>query len=147
VVALESTALSLAKTIVQKAAGAWIADRRTAEERKKELTARRPYGGFYSRKAQRHLPGRWWSATVLDPAAMTMANPIGRHLMRSNGSGARRAARGRQRAAAAPSRRRQRAAVGQLYRGRLILDQLRSHDARSPGSCQLRVPRRAAAAR
>ena len=38
-VALESTALSLAKTIVQKAAGAWIADRRTAEERKKELTA------------------------------------------------------------------------------------------------------------
>jgi uncharacterized protein YidB (DUF937 family) len=39
VVALESTALSLAKTIVQKAAGAWIADRRTAEERKKELSA------------------------------------------------------------------------------------------------------------
>ena len=39
VVALESTALSLAKTIVQKAAGAWIADRLTAEERKKELTA------------------------------------------------------------------------------------------------------------
>ena len=38
-VALESTALSLAKTIVQKAAAAWIADRRTAEERKKELTA------------------------------------------------------------------------------------------------------------
>ena len=38
-VALESTALSLAKTIVQKAAGAWIADRRTAEERKKELRA------------------------------------------------------------------------------------------------------------
>ena len=38
-VALESMALSLAKTIVQKAAGAWIADRRTAEERKKELTA------------------------------------------------------------------------------------------------------------
>jgi hypothetical protein len=34
---LESTALSLAKTIVQKAAGAWIADRRTVEERKKEL--------------------------------------------------------------------------------------------------------------
>jgi hypothetical protein len=30
-------ALSLAKTIVQKAASAWIADRRTAEERKKEL--------------------------------------------------------------------------------------------------------------
>jgi hypothetical protein len=39
VVALESTALSLAKTIVQKAASAWIADRRTAEERKKELAA------------------------------------------------------------------------------------------------------------
>jgi len=39
VVALESTALSLAKTIVQKAAGAWIADRRTAEESKKELSA------------------------------------------------------------------------------------------------------------
>ena len=38
-VALESMALSLAKTIVQKAAGAWIADRRTAEERKKELSA------------------------------------------------------------------------------------------------------------
>ena len=38
-VALESTALSLAKTIVQKAAAAWIADRRTAEERKKELRA------------------------------------------------------------------------------------------------------------
>ena len=38
-VALESMALSLAKTIVQKAAGAWIADRRTAEERKKELGA------------------------------------------------------------------------------------------------------------
>ena len=38
-VALESTALKLAKTIVQKAAGAWIADRRTAEERKKELSA------------------------------------------------------------------------------------------------------------
>ena len=38
-VALESTALSLAKTIVQKAASAWIADRRTAEERKKELRA------------------------------------------------------------------------------------------------------------
>jgi hypothetical protein len=37
VVGLESMALSLAKTIVQKAAGAWIADRRTAEERKKEL--------------------------------------------------------------------------------------------------------------
>jgi uncharacterized protein YidB (DUF937 family) len=37
VVALESIALSIAKTIVQKAAGAWIADRRTAEERKKEL--------------------------------------------------------------------------------------------------------------
>jgi hypothetical protein len=32
-------ALSLAKTIVQKAAGAWIADRLAAEERKKELTA------------------------------------------------------------------------------------------------------------
>jgi hypothetical protein len=39
VVGLESMALSLAKTIVQKAAGAWIADRHTAEERKKELTA------------------------------------------------------------------------------------------------------------
>ncbi len=38
-VALESTALSLAKTIVQKAAGVWIADRLAAEERKKELTA------------------------------------------------------------------------------------------------------------
>ena len=38
-VALESMALGLAKTIIQKAAGAWIADRRTAEERKKELTA------------------------------------------------------------------------------------------------------------
>ena len=38
-VALESMALSLAKTIVQKAAAAWIADRRTAEERKKELRA------------------------------------------------------------------------------------------------------------
>ena len=36
---LESTALSLAKTILQKAAAAWIADRRTAEERKKELRA------------------------------------------------------------------------------------------------------------
>ena len=36
-VALESMALSLAKTIVQKAAAAWIADRRTAAERKKEL--------------------------------------------------------------------------------------------------------------
>ena len=36
-VALESTALSLAKTIVQKAAGAWIADRRNAEVSKKEL--------------------------------------------------------------------------------------------------------------
>ena len=36
-VGLESMALSLAKTIVQKAAGAWIADRHTAEERKKEL--------------------------------------------------------------------------------------------------------------
>ena len=38
-VALESMALSLAKTIVQKAAGAWIADRRTAEVSKKELRA------------------------------------------------------------------------------------------------------------
>ena len=38
-VALESTALSLVKTIVQKAAAAWIADRRTTEERKKELSA------------------------------------------------------------------------------------------------------------
>ncbi|HTQ90550.1 MAG TPA: hypothetical protein VMK84_13785 [Streptosporangiaceae bacterium] len=38
-VALEATALSLAKTILQKAAGAWISDRRTAEERKKELRA------------------------------------------------------------------------------------------------------------
>ena len=38
-VVLESMALNLAKTIVQKAAGAWIADRRTAEERKKELRA------------------------------------------------------------------------------------------------------------
>ena len=38
-VALESLALSLAKTIVQKAAGAWIAGRLAAEERKKELTA------------------------------------------------------------------------------------------------------------
>ncbi len=38
-VALETTALSLAKTIVQKAAAVWIADRRTAEERKKELRA------------------------------------------------------------------------------------------------------------
>jgi hypothetical protein len=37
VVALESTALSLAKTIIQKAAGAWIADRHTAEVSKKEL--------------------------------------------------------------------------------------------------------------
>jgi hypothetical protein len=37
VVALESAALSLAKTIVQKAAGAWIADRCAAEESKKEL--------------------------------------------------------------------------------------------------------------
>ena len=36
-VALESTALGLAKTILQKAAGAWIADRRTAEVSKKEL--------------------------------------------------------------------------------------------------------------
>ena len=33
-VALESMTLSLAKTIIQKAAGAWIADRRTAEESK-----------------------------------------------------------------------------------------------------------------
>jgi hypothetical protein len=32
VVVLESMALSLAKTIVQKAAGAWIADRLAAEE-------------------------------------------------------------------------------------------------------------------
>jgi hypothetical protein len=32
-------ALSLANTIVQKAAGAWIADRRTAKKRKKELRA------------------------------------------------------------------------------------------------------------
>jgi hypothetical protein len=39
VVALESTTLSLAKTIVQKAAAAWIADRRTAKEGKKELRA------------------------------------------------------------------------------------------------------------
>jgi hypothetical protein len=39
VVALESTAASLAKTIVQKAAGAWIADRRTVEVSKKELNA------------------------------------------------------------------------------------------------------------
>ena len=38
-VALESTTLSLAKTIVQKAAAAWIADRRTAKEGKKELRA------------------------------------------------------------------------------------------------------------
>ena len=38
-VALESVASSLAKTIVQKAAGAWIADRRTAEVSKKELRA------------------------------------------------------------------------------------------------------------
>ena len=36
-VALESTALGLAKTIVQKAAAAWIADRHTAEVSKKEL--------------------------------------------------------------------------------------------------------------
>ena len=36
---LESVALGLAKTIVQKAAGAWIADRLAAEERKKELAA------------------------------------------------------------------------------------------------------------
>ena len=36
-VALESMALSLAKTIVQKAAGAWIADQRTAGVSKKEL--------------------------------------------------------------------------------------------------------------
>jgi len=39
VVALESTTLSLAKTIVQKAVAAWIADRRTAKEGKKELSA------------------------------------------------------------------------------------------------------------
>jgi hypothetical protein len=39
VVALESTAFGLAKTIVQKAAGAWIADRRTTEVSKKELKA------------------------------------------------------------------------------------------------------------
>jgi hypothetical protein len=39
VVALEPMALSLAKTIVQKAAAAWIADRRTTAERKKELSA------------------------------------------------------------------------------------------------------------
>ena len=38
-VVLEPTALSLAKTIVKKAASAWIADRLAAEERKKELTA------------------------------------------------------------------------------------------------------------
>ena len=38
-VGLESMALSLAKSIVQKAAAAWIADRRTAQERKKELGA------------------------------------------------------------------------------------------------------------
>ena len=38
-VVLESMALNLAKTIVQKAAAAWIADRRMAEERKKELRA------------------------------------------------------------------------------------------------------------
>ena len=37
--ALESMALSLAKTIVQKAAGAWIADRRITEVSKKELRA------------------------------------------------------------------------------------------------------------
>ena len=37
-VVLESVASGLAKTIVQKAAGAWIADRRSAEERKKELS-------------------------------------------------------------------------------------------------------------
>jgi hypothetical protein len=36
---VESVALGVAKTIVQKAAAAWIADRRTAEERKKELSA------------------------------------------------------------------------------------------------------------
>ncbi len=45
-VALESMALSLAKTIFQKAAGAWIADRRTAEERKKELRELLKPGGF-----------------------------------------------------------------------------------------------------
>ena len=38
-VALESVAVSLAKMIVQKAAGAWIADRRTTEVSKKELRA------------------------------------------------------------------------------------------------------------
>ena len=38
-VALDPITLSLAKTIIQKAAGAWIADRLAAEERKKELTA------------------------------------------------------------------------------------------------------------
>jgi NB-ARC domain len=38
-VALESMALSLAKTIVQKAASAWIADRRITEVSKKELGA------------------------------------------------------------------------------------------------------------
>ena len=37
-VALESAALGLARTIAQKAAAAWLADRRTAEERKKELS-------------------------------------------------------------------------------------------------------------
>ena len=41
------------------------------------------------------------------------------------------------------------APAGQLYRGRgrLILDHLRSHDARSPGSCRPRAPRHGAAAR
>jgi hypothetical protein len=32
-------------------------------------------------------------------------------------------------------------------RGRLMLDHLRPHDARSPGSCRPRAPRRGAAAR
>ena len=54
-VALESTALSLAKTILQKAAGAWIADRRTAEERKKELTALLTPGFRHGAPEQRFL--------------------------------------------------------------------------------------------
>jgi uncharacterized protein YidB (DUF937 family) len=81
VVGLESMALSLAKTIVQKAAGAWIADRRTAEERKKEL------GELLAPQFRRAAPAQ----RFLDEAASELAS-FGRYEFRGLDDGDRAAA-------------------------------------------------------
>ncbi|WP_086669012.1 hypothetical protein [Lentzea kentuckyensis] len=54
-VALESIALNLAKTIAQKAVAARMADRRNAEERKKELTALLTPGFWHTKPLQRFI--------------------------------------------------------------------------------------------